>query len=404
MKLLLLLLATTCCCLLLESCAGPAKGQTAPTSAQGHTLAPPVKTYVNILDYGAVGDDKHDDSPAILAAVEAAMKGNIRTIEFPPTTVGYLIGTPLVLPNTNGWMKLNLDSPLYLGATLTVTSFYLIYGNNPLTNVAPQFSPDLEVPIFAEPGVNPAINVSGCSIKLENLAVGFNAGGDGDGIFVGNSCYVTLENVSVGGQGGRNGVDVHITGDGFGFLIEKGVYSGGSTTPTFVFEGSPLCNEVGAVTMRDLALAGHGIQINVTCGIANHYSFENILTEALQDSFLTINAAANTPVLAIYFKDILLADPDPPLPLVMNHGQATAGMEIYNSWQPGTPEVAGNPISDLEIWSAIDVPVGQSTGYVFHGPSGIVSTMPVGTASSNRVRASSDSPLSIKEFLKRMHQ
>jgi hypothetical protein len=199
-------------------------------------------------------------------------------------------------------------------------------------------------------------------------------------------------------------VDVHITGDGFGFLIEKGVYSGGSTAPTFVFEGSPLCNEVGAVTMRDLALAGHGIQINVTCGIANHYSFENILTEALKDSFLTINAGVNTPVQAIYFKDILLADPDPPLPLVTNHGQATAGMEIYNSWQPGAPEVTGDTISDLEIWSAIDVPVGQTTSYVFHGPSGIVSTMPVGTPSSSVVRTGSNRPLSIKEFLARTPQ
>ena len=156
--------------------------------------------------------------------------------------------------------------------------------------------------------------------------------------------------------------------------------------------------------MRDLALSDHGIQINVACGIANHYSFDNILTEALQDSFLTINAAGNTSVQAVYFKDILLADPNPPLPLVANHGKATTGMEIYNSWQPDTPEVTGDPISDLEIWSAVEVPVGQLTDYIFHGPSGIVSTMPVGTPGSSRVHATPGRRFSIKEFLQKHYQ
>jgi hypothetical protein len=385
-----------CSCVMLGLCAGFASGQ----GGRVVPSSPHSQTSLNVRDFGAVGDGMHDDAPAILAAVTHAINGNIRIVEFPPTTAEYLIGTPLVLPShPGGWIKLNLDGPLSLQATLTLGAFYLVYGNNP--DSQQQFAQGPEVTIFVPPQVNPAIHVIGNDVKLENLDLYFVGGtGGGDGILIDTVAVITAENVSM--NSGRTGANVHIIGDGFTYLFEKGVYINESG-PNFVIDGSPQCATTGYLTMRDVTLAGQGIQLNVACGVAINYAFENILYEAYKDSFLTINGAGpsiNTAVFGLYFKNIQLSDPvgTPAPPLITNNNLWTSGIQIFNCWAFSS-EVTGDTINDLEIWSGVVVPVGQATNYVFHGPTGVVSTMPTEATASSLAPTAPIRPPSVKEFL-----
>lgn len=399
---LFLLLVAVFSFAMLPSCAGFTSGQTKPAPPPSAPTAPSTpsqaQTYLNIRDYGAVGDGVHDDTPAILAAVSAAIAGEIHVVEFPPTSPFYQIGSPLVLPrSTSSWIRLHLDGPVNLGATVTVEGFYSIYGNNPAFQG--QFSPDAGTAITVALGVNPAIHIVGNDVKLENLFFYFNQGGNGDGILTDDVCCITATNVSVNGQSGRDGVDVHIRGQGFGYLFEKGVYSNSGAAPTFLMEGPNDGNSVGIFTMRDVVLAGRGIQM-VTHGPMTNFIFENVLFEDFQDSFLTINGASGpgAPIYNIYLNDIQMADPvGTPAAIITNHGSETSGVQILNS-PIYTTAVSGDPIQDLEIWSGVDAAVGQATNYVLHEPSGIVSTMPAGAPASTRVHVGSFRPLSVKQF------
>jgi hypothetical protein len=381
---------------MLTSCAGAVTAQQGSPSTSTPTVTPAI-TYVNVRDYGAVGDGMHDDSPAILAAVNAAISGQIRTVEFPPTAGYYHLASPLNLPtHSTGWIRLCLDGPLSLSATLTVESFYSIYGNS--SQVQGQFAPDSQTLITVAPNVNPGIHIVGDDVKLDNLNVYFNLGGTGDGILTDGVNTITLTNVSVLGQSGRDGVDVHITGQGFDYIFDKGVYENEGLAPTFQIDSPSNGGGFGFVAMRDVSLAGRGIHLNAFTQAIN-FSFENILYEAGQDAFLTINGTTRSfsPVYDVYLKDIIVADPPTPAPpLITNNNAFTSDVQVLNSLVYSTV-VSGDPISDLEIWAGGNCDVGQPINYILHEPFGIVSTMPVVPASA-RVRTSSTAPFSVRKF------
>lgn len=386
---------------MLASCAGFTSGQTKPASPPSAPTAPSTssqaQTYVNIRDYGAVGDGVHDDTPAILAAVNAAMQLGINIVEFPPTNPYYEIGTPLVLPRpTTSWMKLNLDASLNLNATMTIGGFYSIFGSNPFLQNS--MSQDAQATIIVDPSLSPAIHIVGNDVKLENLFLYFHFGGDGDGILTDGVCCITVSNVSVSRTAG-SGADVHIRGMGFDYIFEKGVYTADGTGPSFLIESPTNGNSTGFLAMRDVVLVGHGLQFS-TDGPMTNYLFENILYESFQDSFLTINGTNHpyTPVYGLYLNNIIMADPvGTPAPMITNNNAQTSGVQIFNSPIYSTA-VSGDPIQDLEIWSGVDVAVGQATNYVLHEPSGIVSTMPTGTPASAHSHANSIHPFSVKQF------
>lgn len=338
--------------------------------------------WVDVLDYGAHGDGIHDDTPAILAAVQAASQGPPSDVYFPPTNAGYLIGTPLVLPNLGHWVTLYLDGMLKIAAPITVPSFYSFYGNggdegNP--EFTQEATAELEV---INPSLDPVIHVTSgsSSIRLENLDIN-RSGGTGDAILIdGSSCCVALKDVSVTGDG----VSLHIEG-GFGYVIDGGVYSGRGSFPSVLYEMDPTrCTSTGIFEMRDAVLLGNGVSLNLMCANAASFTFKRVLQEDATGSFLTINEANWVYLWGTSINDIQIAESaGPPYPpLVTNYvgeGSTTSGMQIFNSWGgPGAlPSiVAGDPIQDLEVWSPSNTAVGQDSGYVFHSPDGIVSTMP----------------------------
>ena len=402
LEFLLLISAAFVSCSMLASCAGsvsgsPTKPTTAPAPAQ--TVLP---AFVNIRDYGAIGDNVHDDSPAILAAVNAAFQAGINTVEFPPTTSYYRIGSPLVLPRPPiSWMKLNLDGPLDLDATVTIGGFYSIHGNGSYGQGA--FSQDAQELIAVEPSVNPAFNVVGNAAHFSNLLLYFHMGGDGDGILLNGVCCITATNVSVTKTAGA-GADVHITGGGFNYLFEKGVYGADGTGPSFEMDSPTNGSGTGFLAMRDVVLFGNGIQLNVRAQMSN-FLFENVLFEGSQNAFLTINGTQQPPpdsssyVYNTRLDNIIMADPvpNPAPPLIANNNAATAGIQIYNSTVYSTA-VSGDPIQDFEIWNGRDMTVGQTSGYVVHEPSGVFSTMPVGNVPPPAALSRPSAP-SVRRFM-----
>jgi hypothetical protein len=356
---------------------------------------------VSIRDYGAIGDGVHDDSPAILAAVNAAFQAGINTVEFPPTTSYYRIGSPLVLPRPPiSWMKLNLDGPLDLDATVTLGGFYSIHGNGSFLQGT--FSQGAQEAVIVEPSVNPAFNVVGNAENFSDLLFYFHLGGDGDGILLSGVCCITATNVSVTKTAGA-GADVHITGGGFNYLFEKGVYGADGTGPSFEIDSPADGSGTGFLAMRDVTLYGNGITLNVGAQMSN-FLFENILFESFQNAFLTINGTQQPPpnsssyVYNTRLDNIIMADPvsNPAPPLITNNNAATAGIQVYNSTIYSTA-ASGSPIQDFEIWNGRNISVGQASGYVVHEPSGVISTIPI----SNPTPANSNpgSTFSAKKFM-----
>ncbi len=60
------------------------------------------ESYLNVVDYGALGDGVTDDYAAIMAAIAAAEAGRIKTIYFPCPSGYYKFATPLDLTGTTG--------------------------------------------------------------------------------------------------------------------------------------------------------------------------------------------------------------------------------------------------------------------------------------------------------------
>jgi hypothetical protein len=369
-------------------------------SSVAHAQAPtPTKYWTNVRDYGAVGDDVHDDGPAIVSAVTAAIKGGTRVVYFPPAKA-YLVSGLTLPPDCCAWIKLVLDAPIYTTGTITVPSFYSIFGNS--SGLDDQFSYDDGVQIN---GVNPnltgsVVDVVGSHVNLENLFVD-GAQGTADAIRFENSvCCVTLTNVAANIlDPNTEGAAVRIQG-GFNFVFEKSFFSvpTDGQAPTISIEPDhDLCNSTGLIRMRDVVLAGRGIAASFPCGIGNQFNFENMLYEAAVDSFLTITnrygAVDGGWVDQISIRNIAMSDcnVEPCPSLIRNNGHRTLGVQVYESGTPTNPAwigpiVSGDQITGLEIWTTDEYPVGQASGYIYHLPTKVISTIPIVAPTASSVK------------------
>ena len=348
----------------------------------------PSTYWTNVRDYGAIGDGIHDDGPAIIAAIVAADSGNKRVVYFPPTSKHYYVNG-LQLPPLHTFLKLFLDAPIFTSSTIVVSSWYSIYGD--ISAEPAQFEPDSGAWIHStsQNSSAPIIEVDGNHVTLAGLQIDESPGGPIDGIrFGGSACCITLTNVTVQMWATNSaGCGVHTQG-GFGFVMQGGFYSspGPNTSTVCLDVDENFCNDSGIVNMRDLVIAGHGMTLNFPCGGAGPFTFDNILFESCADSFLTINAGMFVNVLALDLKGIQMSDcHGPPYPpMITNHGKLVAGVKISSSWTGGVGSafVSGETIHDLEIWCPWNFPVGQSSEYVLHLPTAIISTMPIITPST----------------------
>lgn len=306
---------------------------------------------LNVLDFGAKCDGATDDSPAILAAVNAASArgmngGNV--VYFPPSK-GCAINSPLNLPATDWRVKLYFDTVIKLNATLTIGSNYTLHGNTP----GPKGWPNDDY-TMVDVGYNfgPAIHILGTAIRLENLGIKYIRQSS-DGILVEKSSSIVFKNVSVGMDGNNlTGIPLKIIG-GFGYYFDNCGFATAweATSPAIQLNDDPRLNSVGIFRMRDTFFGTRGIEINVKAGVTNSLSFENILFENARTPFLALNSTGGGGIWGIDLRGVNFADSQPPgFPIIRAKGIRLAKMSVLNcSTDFGFPMVDGDPVSQLNV-------------------------------------------------------
>ncbi|MBQ15863.1 MAG: hypothetical protein CMJ65_01935 [Planctomycetaceae bacterium] len=160
----------------------------APAAADGSQLgafapvdkpAVPVLETINVRDFGARGDGRHDDSPAIQAAVGLAQRRGGGRVLVPPSSRVYLLGSTIRIRNRH----VTLTGP---GATLKLKSgagrIHLIHigGDGPTRSIAEH------------------IEVSGLTLDGNyRQQPQQRAGGLPRCVWVENACHVTLRQLRI---------------------------------------------------------------------------------------------------------------------------------------------------------------------------------------------------------------
>jgi hypothetical protein len=297
-----------------------------------------MSSWISVKDFGARGDAKTDDSPAIIKAIEYA--DSLGSVVYFPTAAGYVFDGQLPVLAGSKRVTLFLDSQLLLTGTLNVLNGYVIRGNS--GGQLEAFSTDNLARINVGPGAIPAISIHHqTGVRLENLKIEYvNYGSDGI-VVDGSSAEIVFKNVFVHMHGdAASGIPLLIKG-GFGYTVEGGGYSspGSSSSPSIEFTDDAACNYVGIFRVRHAYLAGRGIEITSSCGGMNSMTFEDILFEIAASPFLTISSHSSGGVWSISVKDINMADSvgDPKPPLIDVHCQCAGiwGVQVINSYTDG---------------------------------------------------------------------
>jgi len=354
-----------------------------------------MSNWINVMDYGAVGDGETDDTKAIFKAITTAAQRGLRggaVVYFPPLH-RFLIAGAQTLPPVTVWVTLYLDAPLFLGGTLTVPGGYVIYGHTGGEFTA--FSMDTLGLITHRNDVNPLIYIHSTGVRLENIQ--FIPSDGADGIVIEQSARIALKNLW--GQTSGGGVPVRISG-GFGYEVEGGGFASTGDAPSFLLTDDSHCGGVGILRMRNFFLANHGISVKSACGGINSLTFENALYEEGKDAFLTLDNESYG-MWAISIKDINAADHavNPAPPIISAHSSRKDGIHgvtMVNAQTDGGLLTTGDPIADLEVWTPSTYQVGQTNGYVLHRPDGIFNTMPTYPSAVGGIdfNISSDGPTS----------
>jgi len=348
----------------------------------------PASNWVNVRDFGAKGDGKTDDSSSIVQAIlhaENLGQGGGNVVYFPPAPGGgYLFDGRLPSLTNNIKIMLYLDSRLLLMGTLQPKKGYVIHGNS--SGQIDAFSTDKLAGIAVGPRATPAVWIHNqAGVRLENLEVQYvNYGSDGI-VIDGSSAKIDLNNVWVNMHGDATSGTPLLVKGGFGYTIEGGGYASpaSSTSASIQFSDDGVCDYIGIFRVRHTFLGGHGIALSSGCAGMNSLSFEDLLYEAASGPFLTMNSNSSLGIWGVTIRDVNMADSqgDPKPPLIDAHhlGGGIRGVQVINSTTDGVQLTTGDPISDLEVWSAdprAGYKLSQSTGYVLHTPSAIYNAMP----------------------------
>jgi Pectate lyase superfamily protein len=352
---------------------GLAIGLSVPSATHSQAVTP---NWINVKSFGAVGDGVTDDTPAVEQAIQAAVNrggqgGNV--VYFPPAKQYYL-ASPLVLPDANGWTTLFLDGPVRLDHTLEMKSFYVIRGNSGGSRQA--FSTVPLGQILTPYNGEPTIHINATDVRIQNIQMQYVRDGS-DGIVIEQSANVDLDNVFVDMD--SNNVTGHalVIRGGFGYRVIGGSYNAPGTS-SILIGSDARCNSTGIMSFKNVFLGDHGISLEPQCAPLTMLTFEGILYESAQDALLTIQPTGDGQIDGVRVLDSTMADElSPKPPLIQNKGSRAFSVIVQNCPIDAQQLTAGDPIADLEVWTAQDnTVIGQSSGYVLHRPSGVVSTMP----------------------------
>lgn len=340
-------------------------------------------TWINVKDFGAKATLGTDDTPAITAAINAALalpQNHGETVVYFPPPGTYDLKTPLVLPHANRRITIYFNAPLYIEATITIHGGYTLRGTESVNGA---FDPVGGSSFATGYNVNPAIHIQGVGVTMENIFVGYvhNAS---DGIVIDNSSSISLKNSGASmDSSNKTGIPLKITG-GFSYWIDGGGYVSAGAPAIQFNDDIKNCVSIGMLRIHNIFLGGNAIQLHNHCGVINSVSIDGALYENAAHPFLTAIVDGGSPIFGVELRNVTLADSwtNPMPPLVDVHAGGTPGiknMTIVNCSTDGPAMTTGDPIWGLEVWGNRDYGPGviaQPDHFIYHGPSGIKDTMP----------------------------
>lgn len=369
-----------------------------PQSPTTHTPIPR-SNWVNVRDYGALGNGG-DDTAAFLAAINAAASGKSRgggtggTVYCPISDNNYYFPHGITLPYLNKiWVELYLDCNIGLGGPIVIQGGgYYIHGHN--AGPSNSFGTMSTSQIYANEGVSPAIQISTGGFRMENISI---STGSGDVIqIINSSSMVNLIEVHAAVRDSNAvGSPLHITG-GFGYYIEGGGYEVQPTSnqPTILLENqAPRCSGMGIITMERVYIVSRGMQLKATCGFINNVQVRAMLYENGKDAMVNLRGTWPGIVNNLKLEDCAIADSNMAVidkqgaPLVygvkidgcpVTGGVLTTGGIIYmlTIWYPAEPGFPATP-----GFSGVPAPIipsiAQTTSYELHFGDRIINTIPV---------------------------
>ena len=368
-----------------------------PQSPTTHTPIPR-SNWVNVRDYGALGNGG-DDTAAFLAAINAAASGKSQgggtggTVYCPIGANNYNFPHGITLPYLkNIWVELYLDCNIGLGGPIVIQGGgYYIHGHN--AGRSNSFGTMSTSQIYANEGVSPAIQISTGGFRMENISI---STGSGDVIqIINSSSMVNLIEVHAAVRDSNAaGSPLHIIG-GFGYYIEGGGYEVQPTSnqPTILLENqAPRCSGMGIITMERVFIVSHGIQLKATCGFINNVQVRAMLYENGKDAMVNLRGTWPGIVNNLKLEDCAIADSN--IEVINNLLGRVYGVKIDGCPVGGGVLTTGWPMSMLTIWYPAEpesppspgfpgfaVPtipsIAQTRGYELHFGDRIINTIPV---------------------------
>jgi len=274
----------------------------------------------DIRNYGAVGDDKTDDTAAVQSALNAAAAGGGGVVYVPAGI--YKVGNLVFPPNGDHWITILMDGSLHLTQTLEMNQrAYAMVGRS--GGVFSGFQQKPSTQIFFDASLNPVIHISADPIYLSGFVLKYL---HGDGILATDgSTNLTLDRIYA-----AEAADVDTKWTPIKF--ETSHYNFGLYVKDSVFQAAQLkgahsiiLKNQSIISIKDTTLICGGIFMSSPTAVSESadYNFENVLYEGGFSSFLTIDNS-NAWFTGISLKFVEMADPSlPGLFLVENSGTGT---------------------------------------------------------------------------------
>ena len=273
----------------------------------------------DIRNYGAVGDNKTDDTAAVQAALNAAAAGG-GGIVYVPAGI-YKVGNLIFPPNGDHWITIWMDGNLRLTQTLQMNQrAYALVGRSGAVFTGFQQKPSTQ--IFFDPSLNPVIHITADPVYLSGFVLRYL---HGDGILATDgSTNLTLDGIYA-----VEAADVDTQWAPLKF--ETSHYNFGLYVKDSVFQAaqqagahSIILKNQSIVSVKDTTLICGGISASApNSPEASGYDFEHVLYEGGFSSFLTIDNS-NAWFTGISLRFVEMADPSlPGLFFVENSGTGT---------------------------------------------------------------------------------
>lgn len=331
----------------------------------------------DIRNYGAVGDNKTDDTAAVQAALNAAAAGGGGVVYIPAGV--YKVGNLVFPPNGGHWIFIRMDGSLHLTQTLEMNQrAYALVGDSGAVFTAFQQRPSVE--LHFDTSINPIIHITADPVFLAGFTLRYL---HGDGILATDgSTNLTMDRVyaveaaNVDTQWAP--LKIETSHYNFGLYVKDSVLQAAQLPGAH----SIILKNQSIISVKDTTLICGGISMSSPTALSESadYDFEDVLYEGGFSSFLQIDNS-NAWFTGISLKFVQMADPSlSGLFLVENSGTGTTdNVQLLFSGGDVKSLVGGSrPITGLSVLQSSTTAkgdlsfLGQEDDYEFFDNHGVM--------------------------------